>query len=75
MDKIYKLNIYTTDVTITFDVISDIKDFTNLLAEGLEEGIVTLDTTEETKLILNSANVVAIEIIDEDNLKIIPPHT
>ena len=62
MKDVCELVIYTCNAVLSFDVKATTPNFQERLAQALEEGTVILDTAEETKLILNAINVVAIEV-------------
>lgn len=65
MSKVCELIIYTANAALTFNVVATSSDFQERLAAALEEGTVVLDTTEDSRLILNAINVVAIEVHKE----------
>lgn len=77
MSDVCEVVIYTTSAALSFNVKATTTDFQERLAGALEEGTVILDTTEDTKLILNAINVVAIEVHGqqdtEENTQAIPP--
>lgn len=62
MKGVCELVIYTSNAVLSFGVKATTPNFQERLAQALEEGTVVLDTAEETKLILNAINVVAIEV-------------
>lgn len=66
--------IYTCNAVLSFNVKSTTPNFQERLAQALEEGTVILDTAEETKLILNAINVVAIEVHEAVYSGDEPPH-
>lgn len=66
--------IYTCNAVLSFNVKSTTPNFQERLAQALEEGTVVLDTAEETKLILNAINVVAIEVHEAVYSGDEPPH-
>ena len=74
MKGVCELVIYTSNAVLSFDVKVTIPNFQERLAQALEEGTVVLDTAEETKLILNAINVVAIEVHEAVYSGDEPPH-
>ena len=74
MKDVCELVIYTSNAVLSFDVKVTIPNFQERLAQALEEGTVVLDTAEETKLILNAINVVAIEVHEAVYSGDEPPH-
>ena len=74
MEGVCELVIYTCNAVLSFNVKSTTPNFQERLAQALEEGTVVLDTAEETKLILNAINVVAIEVHEAVYSGDEPPH-
>ena len=74
MESVCELVIYTCNAVLSFNVKSTTHNFQERLAQALEEGTVILDTAEETKLILNAINVVAIEVHEAVYSGDEPPH-
>ena len=74
MKDVCELVIYTCNAVLSFNVKSTTPNFQERLAQALEEGTVVLDTAEETKLILNAINVVAIEVHEAVYSGDEPPH-
>lgn len=74
MEGVCELVIYTCNAVLSFNVKSTTHNFQERLAQALEEGTVILDTAEETKLILNAINVVAIEVHEAVDSGDEPPH-
>lgn len=74
MEGVCELVIYTCNAVLSFNVKSTTRNFQERLAQALEEGTVILDTAEETKLILNAINVVAIEVHEAVYSGDEPPH-
>ena len=74
MEGVCELVIYTCNAVLSFNVKSTTPNFQERLAQALEEGTVILDTAEETKLILNAINVVAIEVHEAVYSGDEPPH-
>ena len=60
-----ELTIYTVQGALGFTVKSTGVGFREKLIDAIESGTVVLETSEETQLILNALNVVAVEISDE----------
>lgn len=73
MEGVCELVIYTCNAVLSFNVKSTTHNFQERLAQALEEGTVILDTAEETKLILNAINVVAIEVHEAVDAEDEPP--
>lgn len=74
--KTCELIIYTSNGALTFEVEATTDNFQDALASALEGGTVVLDTTDESKLILNAINVVAIEVrevVDDESVDNTPP--
>ena len=61
-----KLNIYTQSGCITYKVIATQDNFSERLAEALEQGTALLDTDDGNKLLISAINVVAIEICEPE---------
>ena len=74
MKDVCELVIYTCNAVLSFDVKATTPNFQERLAQALEEGTAVLDTAEETKLILNAINVVAIEVHEAVDAEDEPPH-
>ncbi len=64
MSKTYLLTVYTTDNVLQFEVESALPNFVDSLAEAMESGSVTLDTTDRHTLVLSLINAVALEIAE-----------
>lgn len=62
MNDICAIVLYTTDNVLEFNVKATVVNFDEVIADALEGGTVVLDTIDESKLILNAINVVAVEI-------------
>ena len=76
MEKIYKLDIYTTGGVLTFDVSATVEGFKDDLIDALGQGAAVVTTTDNTQLVLNANNIVAIEIAEEkeeENVNYTPP--
>lgn len=64
--KTCEIIIYTSGGALSFEVIETVDNFRERLASFLEEGTVALDTVEGSQLIINSVNVVAVEIRNDE---------
>lgn len=62
MANVCEIVVYTNNSVLTFDVKVTCSDFVSRVSAAFEEGVVVLDTTEETQVVISALNVVAIEI-------------
>lgn len=62
MTDICEIVVYTDNSVLTFDVKATCNDFVSRVSAAFEEGVVVLDTIEETQVVISALNVVAIEI-------------
>lgn len=65
MSDIFTIRVYTTSNAIEYEIKTEAENLSDVIAEAIEDNSVLLfDTTNETKLLLNFFNIVAIEIIN-----------
>ncbi len=62
MEKIYEITVYTNEAAFTYNVIPTTDNFEDDLLSAIGSGIVMIDTVEGSKLILNTANIMAVEV-------------
>ena len=62
MTDICEIVVYTDNSVLTFDVKVTCSDFVSKVSAAFEEGVVVLDTAEDTQVVISALNVVAIEI-------------
>lgn len=75
-NEICTILVFTTNGAIEFNVLATVNEFQDRLVNALDEGTVILDTAEGSKLVLNTINVVAIEInppAKADEIDLTPP--
>lgn len=60
------LRIYSQSGVVEVEVVQTTEDFAEKLASAFEVGPVVLDTSDETKLVINPFNVVMLEIVPAD---------
>jgi len=65
VSDIFTIRVYTTSNAIEYEIKTEAENLSDVIAEAIEDNSVLLfDTTNETKLLLNFFNIVAIEIIN-----------
>lgn len=62
MTNVCEIVVYTDNSVLTFDVKATCNDFVSRVCNAFEEGVVVLDTAEDTQVVISALNVVAIEI-------------
>lgn len=69
----YELTIYTNNIVYEFHVKETCDNFEESILKGLEHNALVFETCENTKIVLNATNFVAIEIKLVNDYKISPP--
>ncbi|OGO90332.1 MAG: hypothetical protein A2Y17_12245 [Clostridiales bacterium GWF2_38_85] len=67
MNDIRRLDIYTVNGALTFDIPTTGEGFADVLSQALSNGMTVVKTVDGTELLLNAMNIVAIEIKDADD--------
>ena len=62
MENTCEVVLYTHDNALSFMVNASCENFTARVTEGFENGLVVLETVENTTLIVSTLNVVAVEV-------------
>lgn len=65
MRDIFTIRIYTTSNAIEYEIKTEVENLSDVIAEAIgDNNILLFDTVNDTKLLLNFFNIVAIEIIN-----------